>query len=84
MLDPKRLLKALTDDVKACREAARFISSVEDKQRNDLEFSTLTLHLRWTESAGYDQSQLDRIIRSLEANPLLSSYQRWRKRSQSG
>ena len=82
LLDPNRLLKALNDDVKACREAARFISSVEDKQRSDSEFGTLTTHLMWAEFAGYDQSQLERIVRSLEANPILSGYQRWRKRSQ--
>ena len=82
MLDPNLLLRALNDDLKACREAARFNSSEEDKQRSDLESSTLTAHLKWTESAGYDQSGLDRIIRSLEANLYLSGYQRWRKRSQ--
>ena len=80
MLDPNRLLKALNDDLQACREAARFNSSEEDKQRNDLEFSTLKTHLMWTKTAGYDQSGLDRIIHSLESNPVLRGYQRWRKR----
>lgn len=82
MLDPNRLLKALNDDLKECSEAARFNSSEDDKQRADLEFSALTAHLKWAESAGYDQSRLDGIIRSLEDNYFLRGYPRWRKRSQ--
>ena len=82
LLDPKRLLKALNDDLKACREAGRFNSSDEDKRRGDLEFSTLTTHVMWAESAGYDQSELERVVHSLEANPFLRGYQRWRKRSE--
>ena len=82
LLDPKRLLKALSDDLNACREAGRFNSSEEDRQRGDLEFSTLTTHVMWAESVGFDQSELERIVHSLEANPFLRGYQRWRKRSE--
>lgn len=38
LLDPKRLLKALNEDLKACQEAERFSSSDEDKERCELEF----------------------------------------------
>jgi len=82
LLDPNQLLKALNEDLKACREAARFNSSEDDQQRSDLALSALTTHLKWTESAGYDQSRLDGIICSLEDNYFLRGYQRWRKRSQ--
>jgi len=82
LLDPKRLLKALNDDLNACREVLRFSSSDEDRERGDLEFSTLRKHIVWAESASYDQAELERIIRSLEENTLLGGYQRWRKRSE--
>jgi hypothetical protein len=82
LLDPNRLLKALNDDLNACREANRFNSSDEDKRRGDSAFSTLTAHILWAESARYDQAELERIIRSLETSPFLSGYQHWRKRSE--
>jgi hypothetical protein len=44
LLDHKRLLAALNDDLKACREAAKFDPSEEVKQRNNVEFSALTTH----------------------------------------
>jgi len=34
----------------------------------------------WTESVGEDQTELERIVHSLEANPFLRGYQSWRKR----
>ena len=81
MLDQHRLLKAIHDDLKACREAARFSPvDANAKERSDLEFSTLTTHLMWTESVGNNQTELERIVHSLESNPFLSGYQRWRER----
>jgi hypothetical protein len=46
LLDHAKLTKAIGDDLKACREVARFASSEEIKQRKDVEFSALTTHLR--------------------------------------
>ena len=80
MLDPKRLLEALRDDLTACREAGRFISTDEGRQIISLECRALCRHIVWVKSVGYDQSELERVIRSLEENALLSGYQRWRKR----
>jgi len=50
-----KLLKALNDDIQACREASRFDASQEDKQRNTVEVSALTTHLMWAESIGDNQ-----------------------------
>ena len=82
MLDQERLLSAINEDLKACREAARFDTSEQDKQRYSVEFSALTTHLMWTESVGDNQPELEHIVHSLEANPFLRRYERWRKRSQ--
>ena len=77
--DQVRLLKAIKDDLNLCRSAARFHSTDETtRQRRDLEFSTLTTHLMWAESVGDDQTELERVVRSLEANP--PGYPRWRVR----
>jgi hypothetical protein len=84
LLDQKKLMKAIDDDLKACREVARFDSAEEIKQRNTLEFSTLMTHSIWTEAVGDDQPELERIVNSLEANPFLRGYERWRERSQAG
>jgi hypothetical protein len=74
VLDQKKLLKAIHGDLKACREATRFnLIDEKAKERSDLEFSTLTTHLMWTESVGNNQTEL-------ESNPFLSGYQRWRER----
>jgi len=83
LLDHEKLLTALNDDLKTCREASRFDASQEDKQRNTVEFSALTTHLMWTESVGEDQAELERIVHSLEANPFLRGYQSWHKRCES-
>jgi hypothetical protein len=81
LLNHEKLLKALNEDLQACREASRFESSQEHKQRNTVEFSALTTHLMWAESVGDNQTELERIVHSLEANPFLRRYQRWRSRS---
>jgi hypothetical protein len=80
LLDHEKLLKALNEDLKACRESAQLNAPVED-QRNAVEFSALTTHLMWAESVGDNQADLERIVHSLEANPFLRRYQRWRARS---
>jgi hypothetical protein len=80
LVDHEKLLKALNDDLQACREAAQ-LNSPEEDQRNAVEFSALTTHLMWAESVGDNQADLERIVHSLEANPFLRRYQRWRSRS---
>jgi hypothetical protein len=84
VLDQKRLLKAIDDDLMTCREAGRLNSTNGSaKERNILEFNTLKAHLQWAKSVDTDQTDLERIVHSLEANPFLSGYPRWRERCQS-
>jgi len=80
LLHQKKLISAIKDDLQACRESGQFDSPEEDKLRNTVEFSALTTHLMWTESAGEDPTELERIVHTLEANPFLRGYQSWRKR----
>jgi hypothetical protein len=81
LLDHERLLKAIREDLQTCREGARFKLVDENvKERSDIEFSALTSHLMWTEAVGNNQTELERIVHSLEKNPFLSRYPRWRGR----
>jgi hypothetical protein len=73
-------MSAIEDDLQACRESGKFDSPEQDKLRNNMEFGALTTHLMWTESVGDNQAELERIVHSLEANPFLRVYQRWRRR----
>ena len=80
MLDQKKLISAIEDDLQACRESEQFDSPEQDKLRNTAEFGALTTHLMWTESVGENPAELERIVHSLEANLFLRGYQSWRKR----
>jgi len=81
MLDQRRLVKAIGDDLQMCRESGHFHRADDTTaDRNNLEFSTLTTHLMWVESVGDNQAELERIVHSLEANPFLRGYPRWRGR----
>ena len=80
LLDQKKLIEALEDDLQACRESGQFDSTEQEKLRHSVEFSALKTHLMWTESVGDNQTELERIVHSLEANPFLRGYQSWHKR----
>jgi len=81
LLDQERLLKAIREDLQTCREEARFnLVDENTKERSDLEFSTLMTHLMWTEAVGNNQTELERVVHSLEENPFLRRYPRWRGR----
>jgi len=81
VFDHRRLLEAIKDDLKRCKEAARFKSTDEKaNMRNNVEFSALMTHLLWTESITDNQTELGRIVKSLEGNPFLQAYPRWRSR----
>jgi hypothetical protein len=75
------LLKAIREDLQTCREGVRFNLTDENvKERSDIEFSALMTHLMWTEAVGNNQIELGRIVHSLEENPFLRRYPRWRGR----
>jgi len=80
LLDQELLVRAIGDDLKSSRSCA--VQSVDEtaRERSDLQFSALTTHLMWAESVGDNQTELERIVCSLEANPLLRGYPRWRRR----
>ena len=81
MVDHQKLLQAIQDDLQMCRESGRFrVADNPSVDRNTLEFSALTTHRIWAESVGGDQTELERVVHSLEANPLLRGYPRWRRR----
>lgn len=84
LLDENKLLKVLDDDLNVCRGAAERLHPTDTpgKQRNILEFNTIMAHLQWTERAGTDQAELEKVVHSLESNEFLRGYQRWRERSQ--
>ena len=71
MVDRLRSLRAIDEDLKACREAARFNSSEEIQQRTDVEFSALTTHLMWAESVDDNQGELS-------PTKLRNPFGRWR------
>ena len=81
MLNYRRLLEALKDDLRRCKEAARFKSTGDKTNlRGNVEFSALMTHLIWVESVEDNQNELTRIVNSLEGNPFLRAYPRWRSR----
>ena len=84
MVNREKLLKVIDDDLKVCRGAAERLHPTDTpgRERNVLEFNTLMAHLQWTERAGTDQAELERVVRSLETNEFLRGYQRWRDRSE--
>ena len=70
MFDQDKLLRLIDEDLKVCRDAASKLNPTDKpgKDRNVLEFNTLMAHLNWTNRAGTDQSELGRIVNSLEKN----------------
>lgn len=85
MLSQEKLLKVIDDDLKVCREAGERMnpSDSQGKERNILEFNTLMQHLTWAQRAGSDQTELERVVRSLESKDFFRGYQHWRERSES-
>ena len=84
MLSQEKLLMVIDDDLKICREAAERMSPSDTpgKEQNILEFNTLMQHLKWAQRADSDQTELERVVSSLESNQVLRGYQRWRERSE--
>ena len=81
MLSQTNLLNAIEDDLKVCRNAEHASDDIQGKDRQKLEIATLTRHVQMTHEAGDDQTELEKVVRSLEKSLVVGRYQRWRDRA---
>lgn len=81
MLSPKKLILVIQEDLAVCRKAGRALTDNQVLEVKKLEVATLLRHLQMTEEAGDDQVELDRIVKSLEANPFVGDHQDWREKA---
>lgn len=77
MLSQKRLILAIQEALADCRKVGRTLTNTQSLERKKLEVAALLRHQQMAEEAGDDQLELERVVKSLEANPLLKGYQRW-------
>lgn len=80
MISRQKLLKAIEDDLKVCREAKHPPDDVQGRDRQILEAATLVRHAQMAYEAGDDQEKLEQVLQSLEKSPV-AGYQHWRERS---
>ena len=64
-----------------CRKVGRVLTDTQVLEAKKLEVATLLRHLQMTEEAGNDQVELERVVKSLEANPLVGDHQDWREKA---
>jgi hypothetical protein len=76
MLSREKLLKAIDDDIKVCRDAKPSPDDVQGRDRQKLEVATLLRHAQMAHEAGDDQTKLEQVVQSLEKSPVVG-YQRW-------
>jgi|HubBroStandDraft_2_1064218.scaffolds.fasta_scaffold10501_4 hypothetical protein len=79
MISQAKLLKVIDEDIDVCRGARH--SHIDGLSRQTLELATLTKHWDLALDAGEDQYKLELVVLSLEENPTVAGYQRWRERS---
>lgn len=75
MLNQKRLILAIQEDLAECRKQGRGLDDIQALERRKLEVAALLRHLQMAEEAGDDQVELQRVVKSCEANPVLKAYQ---------
>ena len=80
MLSQEQLLKAIDADLKQCNKIRQ--GDIHGASQQNLEHTTLLQHLRMAQEAGDDQAKLEAVVSSLEKNPVVGRYQRWRELSQ--
>jgi hypothetical protein len=80
MLSRQKLLKAIEDDLKVCREAKHPPDDVKGRDHQSLEIATLVTHAQMAYEAGDDQNKLEQVLQSLEKSPVVG-YQHWRELS---
>ena len=81
MLSPKKLALVIQEDLAMCRKAGRIFTDTQVLEAKKLEVATLLRHLQMTEEAGDDQAELERVMKSLGANPLLKGYKHRREKA---
>jgi hypothetical protein len=77
MISQAKLPKVIDEDIDVCRGARH--SHIDALSRQEL--ATLTKHWDLALDAGEDQYKLELVVLSLEENPTVAGYQRWRERS---
>jgi len=81
LFSQRKLIAALQEDLAVCRKNGRELTGSEGLEQKKLEVAALLRHLQMTEEVGYNQAELERVVKSLEASPLLKAYQHWRERA---
>ena len=78
MLSQEKLLQVIDEDLRVCD--CTIPTDEPTRQQKLLEHATLTNHLWLARGAGDDQNELEKVVRSLEKNPVTRGYQHWRER----
>jgi hypothetical protein len=81
MLSQEKLLRVIDADLHVCRNSTLDLADERGSARRKLEIITLVNHLTWTNKAGHNQTELERIVHSLEINPVLGGCQHWREKA---
>ena len=79
MISQAKLLKVIDEDMRLCRGARH--SHIDALSRQSLELAALTKHWDMALDAGEDQYKLELVVLSLEDDPAVAGYHRWRERS---
>jgi hypothetical protein len=78
LLSQEKLLKVIAEDLRVWRGASHASTDAPGRERQSMEITTLTQHMKWAENANDDQAVLEEIVQSLEKN-MVVRYQEWRQ-----
>ena len=81
MLGQTQLVTVIQEALAVCRKAGRQLKDTHRLERKKLEVAASLRHLQMVEEAGDDQVELERVVKSLEANPLLKDYRGWAEKA---
>jgi hypothetical protein len=80
MISQEKLLRVIDADLQQCIKIRQ--GDIHGASRQNIEHMTLLRHLQMAQEAGDDQAKLEAVVSSLEKNPVVGRYQRWRELSQ--
>jgi hypothetical protein len=72
-----RELCALSEAIPAGLSFFGLSSQLAGLERRNIKFHTLVTHRRWALRAGDDEIELDKVLNSLQKNPLLGGHLHW-------